>query len=142
MHGKRKKGEKAASIANLPEIPGKKYFTIGEAAELCGLKPYVLRFWENEFPSLKPVKRRNRRYYQKKDLILIRQISSLLYEKGFTIQGAKTQLVRPGRKPGSKNKPKTNQSSVLKETLDGLDTILTELSDSAVVPQQREEEPA
>jgi len=77
----------------LPVIPGKRYFTIGEVSELCAVKPHVLRYWEQEFEQLKPVKRRgNRRYYQRHDVILIRQIRSLLYEQGFTIGGARQQL--------------------------------------------------
>ena len=77
----------------LPAIPGKRYFTIGEVSELCGVKPHVLRYWEQEFPQLKPVKRRgNRRYYQRQDVIVIRQIRSLLYEQGFTIGGARNKL--------------------------------------------------
>ena len=78
---------------NLPPIPAKRYFTIGEVSELCGVKPHVLRYWEQEFEQLKPVKRRgNRRYYQRGDVIMIRQIRSLLYEQGFTIGGARQQL--------------------------------------------------
>ena len=77
----------------LPVIPGKRYFTIGEVSELCGVKPHVLRYWEQEFEQLKPVKRRgNRRYYQRGDVIMIRQIRSLLYEQGFTISGARQKL--------------------------------------------------
>ena len=77
----------------LPTIPGKRYFTIGEVGELCAVKPHVLRYWEAEFPSLKPVKRRgNRRYYQRQDVILIRQIKSLLYEQGYTIGGARQKM--------------------------------------------------
>ena len=77
----------------LPPIPGKRYFTIGEVSELCNVKPHVLRYWEQEFPQLKPVKRRgNRRYYQRQDVIIIRQIRSLLYEQGFTIGGARQQF--------------------------------------------------
>jgi len=77
----------------LPPIPGKRYFTIGEVGELCDVKPHVLRYWEQEFPQLNPVKRRgNRRYYQRHDVILIRQIRSLLYEEGFTIGGARQRL--------------------------------------------------
>jgi len=77
----------------LPPIPAKRYFTIGEVSELCGVKPYVLRYWEQEFTQLKPMKRRgNRRYYQRQDVILIRQIRSLLYEHGFTIGGARQRL--------------------------------------------------
>ena len=82
-----------ASTDDLPAIPGKRYFTIGEVSELCGVKPHVLRYWEQEFPQLKPVKRRgNRRYYQRHDVIMVRQIRSLLYEQGFTIGGARQQL--------------------------------------------------
>ena len=77
----------------LPAIPGKRYFTIGEVSELCGVKPHVLRYWEQEFPQLKPVKRRgNRRYYQRQDVLVIRQIRSLLYDQGFTIGGARQRL--------------------------------------------------
>jgi len=77
----------------LPPIPGKRYFTIGEVSDLCQVKPHVLRYWEQEFPQLKPVKRRgNRRYYQRQDVIMIRQIRSLLYEQGYTIGGARLQL--------------------------------------------------
>ncbi|MFZ5560480.1 MAG: MerR family transcriptional regulator [Pseudomonadota bacterium] len=77
----------------LPEIPSKRYFTIGEVSELCDVKPHVLRYWEQEFPQLKPVKRRgNRRYYQRQDVMIIRTIRSLLYEQGYTIGGARLQL--------------------------------------------------
>jgi DNA-binding transcriptional MerR regulator len=79
--------------SELPAIPGKRYFTIGEVSDLCAVKPHVLRYWEQEFPQLKPLKRRgNRRYYQRHDVILIRQIRSLLYEQGFTIGGARQRL--------------------------------------------------
>ena len=85
--------EASSGSADLPAIPGKRYFTIGEVSELCGVKPHVLRYWEQEFPQLKPVKRRgNRRYYQRHDVIMIRQIRSLLYEQGFTIGGARQRL--------------------------------------------------
>ncbi len=77
----------------LPVIPGKRYFTIGEVSDLCAVKPHVLRYWEQEFPNLKPVKRRgNRRYYQREDVILIRQIRSLLYDQGYTIGGARQRM--------------------------------------------------
>lgn len=83
----------ASNNSELPVIPGKRYFTIGEVSELCGVKPHVLRYWEQEFEQLKPVKRRgNRRYYQRHDVLMIRQIRSLLYEQGFTIGGARQQL--------------------------------------------------
>ncbi len=79
--------------AVLPEIPSKRYFTIGEVSELCDVKPHVLRYWEQEFNQLKPVKRRgNRRYYQRQDVLIIRQIRSLLYEQGYTIGGARLKL--------------------------------------------------
>ena len=77
----------------LPPIPAKRYFTIGEVSELCGVKPYVLRYWEQEFTQLKPMKRRgNRRYYQHHEVLLVRRIRELLYEQGFTISGARNRL--------------------------------------------------
>ena len=79
--------------AELPPIPAKRYFTIGEVSELCGVKPHVLRYWEQEFTQLKPVKRRgNRRYYQHHEVLLIRRIRELLYDQGFTISGARNRL--------------------------------------------------
>ncbi len=82
-----------ADNLELPAIPSKRYFTIGEVSDLCAVKPHVLRYWEQEFPQLKPVKRRgNRRYYQRHDVVLIRQIRSLLYVEGFTISGARNKL--------------------------------------------------
>jgi DNA-binding transcriptional MerR regulator len=81
----------------LPPIPAKRYFTIGEVSELCGVKPHVLRYWEQEFTQLKPVKRRgNRRYYQHHEVLLIRRIRELLYEQGFTISGARNKLDNRG----------------------------------------------
>ena len=94
-----------SNSSDLPVIPGKRYFTIGEVSELCGVKPHVLRYWEQEFPHLSPLKRRgNRRYYQRQDVILIRQIRSLLYEHGFTIGGARQRL------SGEEAKVDVNQS--------------------------------
>ena len=94
-----------SSNLELPVIPGKRYFTIGEVSDLCAVKPHVLRYWEQEFPQLKPLKRRgNRRYYQRHDVILIRQIRSLLYEQGFTIGGARQRL------SGDEAKDDSNQS--------------------------------
>jgi DNA-binding transcriptional MerR regulator len=82
----------------LPPIPAKRYFTIGEVSELCGVKPHVLRYWEQEFTQLRPVKRRgNRRYYQHHEVLLIRRIRDLLYEQGFTINGARNRLDSQGR---------------------------------------------
>jgi DNA-binding transcriptional MerR regulator len=92
----------------LPTIPGKRYFTIGEVSELCAVKPHVLRYWEQEFPQLKPVKRRgNRRYYQRHDVILIRQIRSLLYVEGFTISGARNKLELDSPQPLDVNRQQT-----------------------------------
>ena len=83
--------------SELPAIPSKRYFTIGEVSELCSVKSHVLRYWEQEFPSLKPMKRRgNRRYYQREDVILIRQIRGLLYEQGYTISGARQKIMGGG----------------------------------------------
>lgn len=96
------------SSDELPAIPGKRYFTIGEVSDLCRVKSHVLRYWEQEFPSLKPVKRRgNRRYYQRHDVILIRQIRNLLYDQGYTIGGARQKL------SGSSAKQDSNQSQQL-----------------------------
>ena len=85
--------EKSSERVALPPIPAKRYFTIGEVSELCAVKPHVLRYWEQEFTQLKPVKRRgNRRYYQHHEVLLIRRIRELLYEQGFTINGARNRL--------------------------------------------------
>jgi len=84
------------SAIELPKIPGKRYFTIGEVSELCSVKPHVLRYWEQEFPQLRPVKRRgNRRYYQRHEVEMIREIRRLLYLDGYTISGARNQLQKP-----------------------------------------------
>ncbi|MDI1299318.1 MerR family transcriptional regulator [Methylotenera sp.] len=93
----------------LPPIPAKRYFTIGEVSELCGVKPHVLRYWEQEFTQLKPVKRRgNRRYYQHHEVLLIRRIRELLYEQGFTISGARNRLDGPNE---AESKADTVQST-------------------------------
>lgn len=90
----------------LPPIPAKRYFTIGEVSDLCGVKPHVLRYWEQEFTQLKPVKRRgNRRYYQHHEVLLIRRIRELLYEQGFTISGARNRL------DGAEHKSDSQQTS-------------------------------
>jgi DNA-binding transcriptional MerR regulator len=94
-----------ATVSNsrdeLPPIPAKRYFTIGEVSELCGVKPHVLRYWEQEFTQLRPVKRRgNRRYYQHHEVLLVRRIRELLYQEGFTISGARNRLDDgPGKPP-------------------------------------------
>jgi len=109
----------SSSQTELPAIPGKRYFTIGEVSELCQVKPHVLRYWEQEFPQLKPVKRRgNRRYYQRHDVLMIRQIRSLLYEQGFTIGGARQHLESDGAKEDS------NQSQqIVKQLLTELEEV-------------------
>ncbi|MDA9984039.1 MerR family transcriptional regulator [Porticoccaceae bacterium] len=105
----------------LPVIPGKRYFTIGEVAELCEVKPHVLRYWEQEFPSLNPVKRRgNRRYYQRQDVVLIRQIRSLLYQQGFTIGGARQRL-----EGESSKEEQTPYKQLIEQTISELEGIIT-----------------
>src|SRR5438132_12686402 len=85
--------EQSRRKAELPAIPAKRYFTIGEVSKLCNVKPHVLRYWEQEFTQLKPVKRRgNRRYYQQHEVLLVRRIRELLYTQGFTINGARQRL--------------------------------------------------
>ena len=92
-----------SSRTQLPPIPAKRYFTIGEVSELCGVKPHVLRYWEQDFTQLKPVKRRgNRRYYQHHEVLLIRRIRELLYDQGFTISGARNRLDELVSEPSSK----------------------------------------
>jgi DNA-binding transcriptional MerR regulator len=108
----------------LPPIPPKRYFTIGEVGELCAVKPHVLRYWEAEFPQLKPVKRRgNRRYYQRQDVILIRQIKSLLYEQGYTIGGARQKM---SDAPSEVAKPSVN-SSEIKSLVQDLEQVVAKL---------------
>ena len=110
----------AGNNSELPPIPGKRYFTIGEVSELCAVKPHVLRYWEQEFPQLKPVKRRgNRRYYQRHDVIMIRQIRDLLYEQGFTIGGARQKL------SGESAKEDANQSQqIIRQIRTELEEVL------------------
>ena len=104
----------------LPPIPGKRYFTIGEVSSLCDVKPHVLRYWEQEFPQLKPMKRRgNRRYYQRQDVILVRQIRGLLYEQGFTIGGARQQLAGEDAK-----EDRTQSGIVIKQVITELEDLL------------------
>jgi transcriptional regulator, merR family len=102
---------KDAGKTPLPPIPAKRYFTIGEVSELCDVKPHVLRYWEQEFAQLKPVKRRgNRRYYQHHEVLLVRRIRELLYNQGFTINGARSRL-------DEADKNKSNPSSITPEAL-------------------------
>jgi len=100
--------------SELPLIPSKRYFTIGEVGELCGVKPHVLRYWEQEFTQLRPVKRRgNRRYYQHHEVMLIRRIRELLYEQGFTISGARNRLLSEGEVEGISDAMETAETESL-----------------------------
>ena len=108
----------------LPVIPGKRYFTIGEVSELCSVKPHVLRYWEQEFPQLKPVKRRgNRRYYQRQDVLLIRQIRSLLYEQGYTIGGARQRMTETTEESGGELQDKQLLQHMIAELEDVLKVL-------------------
>ena len=107
----------------LPAMPGKRYFTIGEVSDLCLVKPHVLRYWEQEFPQLKPVKRRgNRRYYQRQDVIMIRQIRSLLYDQGYTIGGARQRLSGDEAKDDE-----TQYKQLIRQMIVELEDLLKEL---------------
>jgi DNA-binding transcriptional MerR regulator len=109
----------------LPPIPGKRYFTIGEVSELCAVKPHVLRYWEQEFPQLKPVKRRgNRRYYQRDDVMTIRQIRGLLYDQGYTIGGARQRMTDEVATGGVS----VELNAVIKETIEELEDVLKVLT--------------
>jgi DNA-binding transcriptional MerR regulator len=101
----------------LPPIPAKRYFTIGEVSELCGVKPHVLRYWEQEFTQLRPVKRRgNRRYYQHHEVLLIRRIRELLYEQGFTINGARNRLDSHGAGQAAEGEGEVVEGTVMQPT--------------------------
>jgi len=107
----------------LPPIPGKRYFTIGEVSELCAVKPHVLRYWEQEFSQINPVKRRgNRRYYQRQDVLVIRHIRALLYEQGFTIGGARLRLSGDGAKEET-----TQYRQLIRQTITELEDVLSVL---------------
>jgi len=140
-------GVEPDSTDSLPSIPAKRYFTIGEVSDLCAVKPHVLRYWEQEFTQLKPIKRRgNRRYYQHHEVLLIRRIRELLYEEGFTINGARNRLDgndtgssarrRPGRDAATttdvlrsqmKNKFDAQTKSTRTSSVDALDFVRAEL---------------
>lgn len=112
--------------SELPPIPSKRYFTIGEVSELCEVKPHVLRYWEQEFPQLKPVKRRgNRRYYQHADVVTIRSIRALLYEQGYTIGGARQRMQEDG---GAVSSPPSEYRKVLRATILELEDMLEVLN--------------
>ena len=114
---------------DLPPIPSKRYFTIGEVSDLCAVKPHVLRYWEQEFPQLKPVKRRgNRRYYQRHEVQLIRQIRTLLYVDGFTISGARNKLDHDSEVEG---KPLMSdyRSEIVSDLIRELDEVVSMLRD-------------
>jgi len=113
-------------MESLPVIPAKRYFTIGEVAELCGVKPHVLRYWEQEFTQLRPVKRRgNRRYYQHHEVLIIRHIRSLLYEQGFTISGARAHL-QGARQPAANADSETELAVLdLRAELQAIRDLLT-----------------
>jgi len=118
------------SNRELPPIPAKRYFTIGEVSELCDVKPHVLRYWETEFPSLKPVKRRgNRRYYQRSDVMMVRQIRGLLYEQGYTISGARLRLEGDQAKPAAT----VASAALLSPAQDSLRSLRIELEQIAAL---------
>ena len=111
--------------APLPPIPAKRYFTIGEVSELCGVKPHVLRYWEQEFTQLKPVKRRgNRRYYQHHEVLLIRRIRELLYDQGFTISGARNRLDELGSESSKAGRPRSSLAAVLRREIKSVLEVL------------------
>jgi DNA-binding transcriptional MerR regulator len=119
----------------LPAIPAKRYFTIGEVSDLCGVKPYVLRYWEQEFTQLKPMKRRgNRRYYQHHEVLLIRRIRELLYEQGFTISGARNRLTESAQSR-AETAHSSDHEAAYAEALDDVTTeeMLARISTSAVL---------
>jgi DNA-binding transcriptional MerR regulator len=110
-----------SSKPSLPPIPAKRYFTIGEVSELCGVKPHVLRYWEQEFTQLKPVKRRgNRRYYQHHEVLLIRRIRQLLYDEGFTISGARHRLDQVVEQAGKNNNSKGGDTASLRKEIESV----------------------
>jgi DNA-binding transcriptional MerR regulator len=120
---KKKTNKRKQVSANLPAIPDKLYFTISEVSDLCAVKAYVLRYWEQEFPQLKPIKRKGRRYYQRHDILLVRQIKTLLYENGFTIDGARAQLANTSETGSQSLKINT----MVKKVIADLESVLQNL---------------
>jgi DNA-binding transcriptional MerR regulator len=134
--------EPSRKRTELPPIPAKRYFTIGEVSDLCGVKPHVLRYWEQEFTQLKPVKRRgNRRYYQHHEVLLIRRIRELLYEEGFTISGARNRLdtgrldSSPGHDEKPEPAPRARLAAVPAAGLGGVDIAALKRELRAVIDQ-------
>jgi DNA-binding transcriptional MerR regulator len=126
----------------LPSIPAKRYFTIGEVSDLCGVKPYVLRYWEQEFTQLKPMKRRgNRRYYQHHEVLLIRRIRDLLYEQGFTISGARNRLTESASSrhqaeaAADASQAADGESADLEDGIEALQAGADEAADANGIPQ-------
>ena len=116
---------------SLPSIPAKRYFTIGEVGELCGVKPHVLRYWEQEFTQLRPVKRRgNRRYYQHHEVLMIRRIRDLLYEQGFTIGGARNKMQELAQSQKGLRKEAVDLSASDDENMDDFDEDMSAFSQS------------
>jgi len=123
------------SKVELPPIPGKRYFSIGEVSDLCAVKPHVLRYWEQEFPQLKPSKRRgNRRYYQQHDVLMIREIRDLLYDQGFTIGGARQKLISQSSKVSvvsvqlEASSPSSRDAELVNKLCEELEDLLVVLS--------------
>jgi DNA-binding transcriptional MerR regulator len=123
-HRRRRSDKHQETVGALPPIPDKRYFTISEVSRLCRVKPYVLRYWEQEFPQLSPDKRRgNRRYYQESDILLVRQIKKLLYEDGFTLSGARSQLTA---QPEAVS-PAVKAEALIKKMVADLESVLQNL---------------
>jgi DNA-binding transcriptional MerR regulator len=122
----------------LPPIPAKRYFTIGEVSELCGVKPYVLRYWEQEFTQLRPMKRRgNRRYYQHHEVLLVRRIRDLLYDQGFTISGARNRLSELGL-PARSAAAGNGAFDASEEDIDEMDAAASPIEADLPVPEARD----
>lgn len=123
-----KSGKKDGIVLQLPAIPDKLYFTIGEVSKLCLLKPHVVRYWEQEFPKLDPVKRKgNRRYYRKSDVLLIRRIKQLLYAEGFTIDGARAKLLTDDGVAVVVNTSKNDCYELIQDLISSVENVLREL---------------
>lgn len=132
----------ASSSTQLPPIPAKRYFTIGEVSDLCGVKPHVLRYWEQEFTQLRPIKRRgNRRYYQHHEVLLVRRIRELLYEQGFTISGARNRLDESGRRRVGRGSRAIDPADVADGPVPVASTLSDDAEDPAVAPATASADP-